>query len=94
MLLWLAACNGPDLDTDEDVVPDAPARIVVYVIVDTLGELAASDAGYCEMMTGIGARYGIPARCLEGGVVPSSWTLESHLRLLWPSTNAGACDHD
>ena len=68
--------------------PDEP--IVLLWTIDTLGQLAAEEEDVCGMMQTAFGAYGLDVACRAGGVTGSSWTLETHARLLWPSHNLGA----
>lgn len=58
--------------------------IVVFWFIDTLSEAVATDGDWCERLQTIAGRHGGRFDCRSGGVSPSSWTGESHLRTLWP----------
>ena len=73
-----------------DSAHDGSDAIVVFWSLDTLSERAAIDDGMCERLRAIATAHGGDLSCLEGGVSPSSWTVESHLRNWWPAQNAGA----
>lgn len=58
----------------------------------TLETLSATDAelaDVCGRIQEVATAEGFEATCLPGAVAPSTWTLESHVRLLWPEYNAG-----
>lgn len=81
-LLLIAALFGCRREADT-------GPIVVLWTVDTLGATAADHAGWCDAIGAELAAYGLDGACVEGGVAPSSWSPESHTRLLWPSHAAG-----
>ncbi len=64
--------------------------ILVYLVPDTLGTLAAQEDGWCAQLQALFRDHRLDLSCHQGGVAPSSWTLETHLRALWPSHNRGA----
>ncbi|MSQ04134.1 MAG: hypothetical protein EXR71_19965 [Myxococcales bacterium] len=83
-------CETEDPPVDSaDSARAVSAPIVVFWSLDTLGERAALDDGMCERLGVIAAAHGGDFTCLSGGVAPSSWTVESHLRNWWPSQNVG-----
>ncbi|GDX80618.1 hypothetical protein LBMAG42_24290 [Deltaproteobacteria bacterium] len=73
-----------------DTAPADPTPIVVFWSLDTLGQRAALDDGMCARLGAVAATHAAELACLEGGVSPSSWTVESHARLWWPALNVGA----
>lgn len=77
-------------DDTADTGPVTSAPIVVFWSLDTLGQRAALDDGMCARLGAIVATHAGEIACLEGGVSPSSWTVESHARLWWPALNVGA----
>ena len=84
--------ESPD-DTGQRKDTDPPVEtgpIVVYWVIDTAGAYASADAGYCDDMRTLVSGYGLEVDCREGGVSPSSWTLETYLRTMWPSHTSGA----
>lgn len=80
LLAWLAACAR---------VGDTDAVVVVFS-VDTLGLTMANQTGWCERVTTIVGEHGLDLACLDGAVAPSSWTAESHTRVLWPQHTSGS----
>ena len=87
-LLWalLVACYG-DEESDVAAVPTSP--VVVYFVVDTLGAAAATQTGFCEVVSAVARAHGTDAACVGDAVAPSSWTGESHVRMLWPEHLTG-----
>jgi hypothetical protein len=78
---WVAAggfLGGCHSDSPET------APVVVLFTLDTLGMRAAVEAETCARLAAVLEPSGLDVACLEGGVAPSSWTAESHTRLLWP----------
>lgn len=69
-------------------VPDAP--IVVFWTIDALSSTAAGAVDLCGRFQSQLSGYGLDALCLQGAVTPSSWTIESHVRLFWPTHTIGA----
>ena len=65
------------------------SSVVVYFSVDTLGQAMANETGWCARLTDLLGEYDLSLACVEGGVAPSSWTGESHTRMLWPQHMAG-----
>lgn len=94
--------SGDDTGVDTGIVavPDDP--IVLVWFIDTLGERAAEEIDYCGSIASVVAEYGLDVDCHAGGVPASSWTLESTVRVSWPSHTVGparasltpACDED
>lgn len=88
-------------DTGDPPVPPL-SPVLVYWTVDTLGATAADATSFCAALQNTVAPYGLDAACVDGGVSPSSWTLESSVRTHWPTHAAGAgrgdmmpaCDDD
>jgi hypothetical protein len=74
-----------DTDLTHAGLPENP--IVVFFSLDTLGQAAALDTGYCQRLSAILRPYGRSLACLDGAIAPASWTLESHLRVYWPQYN-------
>lgn len=68
---------------------EAEPVTVVWFTADTLGATAAREAGTCERLAALVADYGLELACLDGAVPPAPWTLESHVRTLWPDHLAG-----
>lgn len=87
-LLWvlLVACHGSE-ESDASNAPTSP--VVVYFVVDTLGASAAAQTGLCEVVSAVARAHGTDAACVGDAVAPSSWTGESHVRMLWPEHLAG-----
>src|SRR5687768_5033173 len=71
-----------DSDPPETDEPAPSEPILVYWTIDTLGAYAAQQAGWCGKLRGVLAEYGLTAACYDDVVAPSSWTGESHTRLL------------
>jgi len=67
----------------------ASSPVVVYWTVDTLSAPAAEETGFCGAIGLVAARYGLDVGCLDRAVSTSSWTGESHTRLLWPEHTVG-----
>jgi hypothetical protein len=63
--------------------------IVVWWTLETLGATAADETAVCAAITEVAAERGLTARCVPGAVAPSTWTLESHVRTLFPEHMAG-----
>lgn len=58
--------------------------IVVYWSIDTLSAPVATTIDLCARVQQTLAPAGLDVGCYDGAVPPSSRTLESHLRTLWP----------
>lgn len=86
LLARLAACDR----AEESDTPPAPASpVVVYFVVDTLGASAAAETGFCDVVTAVAEAHGTQAACVSDAIAPSSWTGESHVRMLWPEHLVG-----
>jgi hypothetical protein len=85
-----------DSDTDTDTADPPPPpileddTILLYVVADTLGHAAATQGGWCARLQGLLGGYGLDLACIDGGLAPSSWTGESHVRMLFPQHLDGA----
>jgi hypothetical protein len=87
--VWaLLACGACHADPPAAVPQGSP--IVVFWTLDTLGAKAAAETGWCERLGTIASAHGLDVACVDGGVPPSSWTGESHTRMLWPQSQVGA----
>ncbi len=63
--------------------------VVVAFSVDTLGLTMANQTGWCSRVGEIVGDYGLDLACLDAAIAPSSWTAESHTRMLWPQQSTG-----
>ena len=83
--------SGDSADSGELDLWEAPDEpIVLFWTIDTLGQFAAEEEDVCGLMQAAFGAYGLDVACRSGGVASSSWTLETHVRLLWPAHNQGA----
>lgn len=85
--------DSAETDTDTGpvvIVPPPGSPVVVVWVIDTLGELASEEIGYCTQFQELAATYDMDVDCRAGGVAPSSWTVESTQRIAWPEMNQGA----
>lgn len=60
------------------------APIVVWWSIDTLSTPVATASDTCGAIAAVLAPHGLTVGCLDGAIAPSSWTRETHARLLWP----------
>ncbi len=84
---YLAACNRGE-ESDTPAAPTAP--VVVYFVVDTLGASAAAETDFCAVVSSVAGAHGLEAACVSDALAPSSWTGESHVRMLWPEHLIGS----
>lgn len=84
----LSACGSDDADIDTESSYIQPAfgdrDIVVYWTLDTFGNAAATEGAWCQRLQSIFGEFGESVACVDGGVSPSTWTAEAHVRMLYP----------
>lgn len=82
------ATSGSTTDTDPTTEPTQPPQAIAPIVVvwslDTTSATVAAAVDLCARVAATAAPYGLDVACRDGAIAPSTWTIESHLRFLYP----------